>query len=348
MKYVLILITSIFPAVSFAAEPTLQILGKNLFTFANNTLLPLIVGIAFLFLIINVVRYFIIQGASEDGREHAKTLALYGVFAFVLLVIFWGIVNLLASTIGLNTKEAPTSDYITRDGPAPGPTVVTAAPTLASPIPADPAPVSPVTPADSSPVSPVAPVTMTPPLLSPPPTIPAVDNSPVAVAVKTTLSSIVSDRLLGAPDTKTLGAIDTVLGINSTSINDATANEATVVAIKELEAAGLANASQVSAVIGVVNERRIANGDEPIDPTRITIEPSRVTSVQQVFNAQEKIAEAIYDRYPPAEEAVAAQKVTEVLTALQGANFEEARAIVANAGVVVEPQHFEIIEEIVE
>ncbi len=114
MKYVYVILVASTPLSVLAQEPTLQILGRNLFTFANNTVLPFIVGIAFLFLIINIVRYFIFQGASEDGREQAKTLALYGVFAFVLLIIFWGIVNLLVNTIGLNETEAPTSDYITR------------------------------------------------------------------------------------------------------------------------------------------------------------------------------------------------------------------------------------------
>ena len=66
----------------------------------------------FLFLIINVIRYFVIGGNNDEGKEKAKNLALYSVLAFTVIIVFWGFINLIASSIGLDGKDAPPSDYV--------------------------------------------------------------------------------------------------------------------------------------------------------------------------------------------------------------------------------------------
>lgn len=107
-----------FPLLSFAqatsTAPTggLQLFFKNLLDFINTTLIPFILGIGFLFFVFNAFRYFILQGDTDDGREKAKSLAIYSVLAFVIVVIFWGIVNLLTSSTGLAGKTAPEFDYV--------------------------------------------------------------------------------------------------------------------------------------------------------------------------------------------------------------------------------------------
>jgi hypothetical protein len=83
----------------------------NTLTFINTAVIPFILGIAFFLLVINVVRYFIIGAGNNDSREKAKSLALYSTLAFVLIVIFWGLVNLLASSIGLDGRDMPGPDY---------------------------------------------------------------------------------------------------------------------------------------------------------------------------------------------------------------------------------------------
>ena len=83
----------------------------DLVTFLNNIIIPFILGVAFLIFVINVFRFFIIGGSSEEGREKAKRLAVYGVSAFVFILIFWGIVGLLTSSLGLDEQAYVTSDY---------------------------------------------------------------------------------------------------------------------------------------------------------------------------------------------------------------------------------------------
>jgi fumarate reductase subunit D len=107
---IFLLLTFLFPFVTFAAS--LQTDIKNLLTFSNTILLPFILGIAFLFVVINAIRFFVIGGATEDGHDKAKNLAIYGVSAFVVIVIFWGLVNLISSSLGYAGEKAPTLDYV--------------------------------------------------------------------------------------------------------------------------------------------------------------------------------------------------------------------------------------------
>lgn len=98
----------------FAHAQTLQLFLGNIIPVINSTIIPFLFGIAFLIFAINVIRFFVIGGSSEDSQEKAKALAMYGVLAFVLIIVFWGVVNLLASSLGLEGEAPVTSDYIDR------------------------------------------------------------------------------------------------------------------------------------------------------------------------------------------------------------------------------------------
>ncbi|HEU4677115.1 MAG TPA: hypothetical protein VFS75_00155 [Candidatus Paceibacterota bacterium] len=90
----------------------LQTLFTNLIAFTNATLIPFLLAIAFLVFIWNVVRYFIIGGADEGEHEHARSLATWGILAFVVILSLWGIVNLLVDGLGLADPTPVTPDYI--------------------------------------------------------------------------------------------------------------------------------------------------------------------------------------------------------------------------------------------
>lgn len=111
-QYIFLTSLTLVPALTFAATPSLQKLLTNILLFINSTLIPFLFGIAFLFFAINVVRYFVAGAGNKDVREDAKNVALYSVMAFVFLVIFWGIVNMLVSSSGLQGDPAPCPDYM--------------------------------------------------------------------------------------------------------------------------------------------------------------------------------------------------------------------------------------------
>ncbi len=104
-------------ALIFAAQPQLaqaQDLQSYIIGFialTDDILIPFLLGMAFLFFVINVIRYFVIEGGNKDAKEKARALAIYGVAAFVLIIVFWGLVNMLATSLGLSGCEQPSSDY---------------------------------------------------------------------------------------------------------------------------------------------------------------------------------------------------------------------------------------------
>jgi hypothetical protein len=83
----------------------------DLVDFFNSVVIPAIIVIAIVFIIWNAFRYFILQGATEEGRDLAKRLLLYGVLALVVTVSLWGIVRLMIGTFGIVNTNAPCPDF---------------------------------------------------------------------------------------------------------------------------------------------------------------------------------------------------------------------------------------------
>ena len=81
------------------------VLLKNILTFTNNVLIPFIIGIGFLVFVFGMFKYFIAGGADEGKREEGKSLMIYATLGFVLIIVFWGIVNLLTSSTGLDKES---------------------------------------------------------------------------------------------------------------------------------------------------------------------------------------------------------------------------------------------------
>ena len=81
--------------------------------FINLTLIPLLFGIALLFFLFNIVRYFINSGNVAE-REKASRAALFGIAAFVFLVSIWGIVNLFVNGLDFDREDPICPDYLGR------------------------------------------------------------------------------------------------------------------------------------------------------------------------------------------------------------------------------------------
>lgn len=77
----------------------------DILRFANDILIPFIIGIGFLVFVYGMFKYFIAGGADESKREDGKKLMIYATLGFVLIVVFWGVVNLLASSTGLDNDD---------------------------------------------------------------------------------------------------------------------------------------------------------------------------------------------------------------------------------------------------
>jgi Type IV secretion system pilin len=112
-----IIVLVIVIGISMAASPSgLQEVLPALLSFFNVYLIPFLLGIAFLIFVWNAVKFFIVKGATEEGRENAKSLALYSIAAFVFIFAFWGIINIFTNGLGLdNCNNDIVPDYLGDD-----------------------------------------------------------------------------------------------------------------------------------------------------------------------------------------------------------------------------------------
>jgi hypothetical protein len=82
----------------------------NLITFSNDYIIPFILGLGFLFFVWGMFLYFIKGGSNDDDKAKGKSLLVYATAGFVLIFIFWGLVELFAESTGL---QKPTLDIET-------------------------------------------------------------------------------------------------------------------------------------------------------------------------------------------------------------------------------------------
>lgn len=69
----------------------------------NGTLVPLIFTIAFLVFIWGIFQYFIQGKDSDEKKDEAKKIMLYGIIGFFIMASVWGLVNILIGTFNLSS-----------------------------------------------------------------------------------------------------------------------------------------------------------------------------------------------------------------------------------------------------
>ena len=99
------------PFVSFAQIATtggggpFEVLLKNILNFGNTVVIPFIIGIGFLVFVWGMFQYFIAGGASDESKEKGKKLMINATIAFVVIIIFFGAINLLSESTGLQGQR---------------------------------------------------------------------------------------------------------------------------------------------------------------------------------------------------------------------------------------------------
>lgn len=112
MKKIVYLLSSVgVLALPLTASAVLDVAGddrigglmSNILEFVNTYVIPFIIAIGFLVFVWGMFQYFIAGGANEEKKEKGKSLMIWATVGFVLIIVFWGIVNLLTGSTGLNT-----------------------------------------------------------------------------------------------------------------------------------------------------------------------------------------------------------------------------------------------------
>ena len=87
----------------------------NIRGFIGNVLIPVVFALALLIFIWGMFQYFILGGGDEGKRGQGKSLMLWAIIGFVLMVTIWAIVNLIAN--GLISGMGTSNETL---GPLPG------------------------------------------------------------------------------------------------------------------------------------------------------------------------------------------------------------------------------------
>ena len=100
------------PLLSFAQITDVQSLGSSIIGIINGTLVPVIFALAFIVFIFGVFKYFILGGHDDEAKKSGKSLMLWGLIGFFVMVSVWGLVNILTGTFNVNngSTNAPTGN----------------------------------------------------------------------------------------------------------------------------------------------------------------------------------------------------------------------------------------------
>ncbi|MES2967001.1 MAG: hypothetical protein V4668_04390, partial [Patescibacteria group bacterium] len=74
---------------------------NNILGFITSVVLPFILAIGFLVFVWGIFKYFILGGANDEAKESGKSLIMYAIGGFVVILAFWGIVNIISNGLGL-------------------------------------------------------------------------------------------------------------------------------------------------------------------------------------------------------------------------------------------------------
>lgn len=77
---------------------------QAILAFINAVLVPLVLGLAFLAFVWGVFKFFILGGSDSEKQGEGKSLMIYAVAGFVLILSLYGIVNFLTSGLGFDNE----------------------------------------------------------------------------------------------------------------------------------------------------------------------------------------------------------------------------------------------------
>jgi hypothetical protein len=74
---------------------------ESILKFIDGVIIPFILSIGFLIFVWGMFKYFIQGGANDEAKESGKSLIMYAIAGYVVILAFWGIVNILSNGLGL-------------------------------------------------------------------------------------------------------------------------------------------------------------------------------------------------------------------------------------------------------
>lgn len=99
-----------FPLVSSAQAQITNITGVGNFIIntINNVIVPVLFAIAFIVFIWGVFKTFVLGAGSDESKEQGKSLMLWGLIGFFVMVSVWGLVNILTGSVTFGNNAQTT------------------------------------------------------------------------------------------------------------------------------------------------------------------------------------------------------------------------------------------------
>lgn len=87
---------------------------ETILEFIDGVLIPFILSVGFLVFVWGMFKYFIQGGANDEAKESGKSLIMYAIAGYVVILAFWGIINILSNGLGLEDTLDSTPTVQTR------------------------------------------------------------------------------------------------------------------------------------------------------------------------------------------------------------------------------------------
>ena len=82
-------------------------LALNFLYIINTILVPLLFAIAFLMFLYGVAQAYIFSKGDQEAVQKGHLAILWGIIGFVVMISLWGLVNVVATTFGLQNQSLP-------------------------------------------------------------------------------------------------------------------------------------------------------------------------------------------------------------------------------------------------
>ncbi len=276
----------------------LQTLLSGLYGVLGTYVIPTIIFLCVVVFLYNVIRFFIWQGGSEDGREKARRYLVWSMIGFVLIVSLWGIISLLLTTLDTTRYGGAIvcPDYDTTcqsggsnpSGPNPGVggsgTASGGFGTPPAPGPSGPGPVpGPITPGPSPAPTPGFPPAPSPgPTPGPGPGLTGGDYTSVGSSALTNLS------------TNSFGQNTFMYQELSVITSSGVLDQSKIDTAAAFTQAGVLTATELNQIVTDINSVRVAQGFQPLSLSSVTISQSYVQDIQEFYDdtavAQQQIS----------------------------------------------------------
>jgi len=99
-------VVALLPMVAFA-QNAFSLLGT--IQAIINVVMPILIGIAVIYLIVAVVQYVI--AGDEEKKAEGRSHMIYGIIGLFVIVAIWGLVGVLMNTFSLNNQTTLQNNF---------------------------------------------------------------------------------------------------------------------------------------------------------------------------------------------------------------------------------------------